>query len=254
VQEDLSTPASAPWGYIRFYEGPCKGYVGQIYSYGVEPSTGKSYVTINKLWHTGSTVFESADPLEPYLSKFMFEDDDGEVPLGLSITSSSPQTKYVLVHGSKFGGDGKTPVCITVREVLFDVNLTAYNTAATAQIAVARTKLNAAGTITYVEVPTLFARYDGSVPTSGDILGKRKGVAFSPDLANCQSVGGTVYFPRPYVYDSTGIDIFAQTVSASVPLAQFLNDWDYYHLRYGSLHCGSNVKRTPPSNWWLNLE
>jgi len=31
----------------------------------------------------------------------------------------------------------------------------------------------------------------------------------------------------------------------------FIDDWDSYYMWYGEIHCGTNVKRTPPSiNWW----
>jgi len=31
----------------------------------------------------------------------------------------------------------------------------------------------------------------------------------------------------------------------------FIDDWNEYHCYYGEIHCGTNVKRTPPTvNWW----
>jgi hypothetical protein len=30
----------------------------------------------------------------------------------------------------------------------------------------------------------------------------------------------------------------------------WLDDWDWYHMQLGEVHCGSNVIRTPNANWW----
>jgi protein-arginine deiminase len=33
--------------------------------------------------------------------------------------------------------------------------------------------------------------------------------------------------------------------------AEFIDDWDIYHLGTGEVHCGSNAQRKPFSNrWW----
>ncbi|MEW5818431.1 MAG: protein-arginine deiminase family protein [Spirochaetota bacterium] len=31
----------------------------------------------------------------------------------------------------------------------------------------------------------------------------------------------------------------------------FIDDWNTYHNEEGEIHCGTNVKRTPPGvKWW----
>jgi protein-arginine deiminase len=55
--------------------------------------------------------------------------------------------------------------------------------------------------------------------------------------------------------DSSGKDVFEEdfktkiTTLTEVPI----DDWTGYHSGWGEVHCGTNVKRTPPSpstDWW----
>ncbi len=33
---------------------------------------------------------------------------------------------------------------------------------------------------------------------------------------------------------------------------EWVDDWDWYHLAWGDVHCGSNVQRTPAGEWWVD--
>jgi hypothetical protein len=83
------------------------------------------------------------------------------------------------------------------------------------------------------------------------------------DLLNANSLpAGTVNVPADWTrleIPEDNVDLFEAFVHVKFHniglTAHFVDDWDMYHLNLGELHCGTNVKRTPPEKssaprWW----
>lgn len=85
-------------------------------------------------------------------------------------------------------------------------------------------------------------------------------VALIPGTANMTVVpletGEThVFMPDPFLRSNSAVDAdpFKDEIEALLPTnlePHWLDDWDNYHIMLGEVHCGSNVIRTPISNWW----
>lgn len=59
------------------------------------------------------------------------------------------------------------------------------------------------------------------------------------------------------------MDIFEAFVAVKLRniglTVHFVDDWEWYHSAEGEIHCGTNVKRTPPElthpqRWWDNYD
>ena len=75
--------------------------------------------------------------------------------------------------------------------------------------------------------------------------------AFNPGAANLQSVVNTLYVPRQYApLNEFSQDIFEEQIKTLLGNnVEFVDTW-MYHILIGEIHCGSNVKRQPITNWW----
>jgi hypothetical protein len=87
--------------------------------------------------------------------------------------------------------------------------------------------------------------------------------AYIPNMVNLQVFNNHLFIPKPYIgrKNSNGDDIFEEEVRKVLegPLGlniHFIDDWMPYHDGGGEIHCGTNVKREPPSNlfWWDHWE
>jgi protein-arginine deiminase len=85
-------------------------------------------------------------------------------------------------------------------------------------------------------------------------------VALIPGTANMTVVplesGEThLFMPDPFLRVNPNIasDDFKTHIEELLPAElepHWLDDWEWYHLALGEVHCGSNVIRTPIANWW----
>lgn len=85
-------------------------------------------------------------------------------------------------------------------------------------------------------------------------------VALIPGTANMTVVplesGEThLFMPDPFLRVNPNIasDDFKTHIEGLLPAElepHWLDDWEWYHLALGEVHCGSNVIRTPIANWW----
>jgi hypothetical protein len=42
-----------------------------------------------------------------------------------------------------------------------------------------------------------------------------------------------------------------ETSAGFTETKRFVDDWSGYHVQFGNVHCGTNVRRSVPSNnWW----
>ena len=52
-------------------------------------------------------------------------------------------------------------------------------------------------------------------------------------------------------------DPFIEMFEALLPTnvtPHWVDDWEWYHLQLGEVHCGSNTKRQPVQEWWTYEE
>jgi len=66
--------------------------------------------------------------------------------------------------------------------------------------------------------------------------------------------GNTLVVSKPFgPRNGSSSDVFETDVVSNLPgfNVRFIDDWYAYHLHGGEIHCGTNVKRTPPAlKWW----
>lgn len=72
--------------------------------------------------------------------------------------------------------------------------------------------------------------------------------------------GPELFLPDPFLradVDDQSTDPFIAEVTSLLPATLSLNwldDWDWYHLAWGEVHCGSNTRRTPNRDWWTDAK
>jgi protein-arginine deiminase len=69
-----------------------------------------------------------------------------------------------------------------------------------------------------------------------------------------------VFLPDPFLRENNSTsstaradDLFIAKFESLLPqnvTPHWLDDWDWYHMQLGEVHCGSNTIRTPNANWW----
>jgi protein-arginine deiminase len=83
--------------------------------------------------------------------------------------------------------------------------------------------------------------------------------ALSPNPANMQWDGPRAWIPKQYsASTSNEPDVFMKnirdTIESNGGTANFIEDWENFHIRFGEVHCGSNARRSPPADWWAKLQ
>ena len=105
-----------------------------------------------------------------------------------------------------------------------------------------------------IELPTLFE----------DLSGYK--VAWTPGTVNLLAFNGHVAHPDPFGPVISGVDMWKQDLMDRLGSKQnglgadgngldvnFVDDWDYYHILDGEVHCGSNPEASAPFSsvtWW----
>ena len=100
-----------------------------------------------------------------------------------------------------------------------------------------------------IRIPALFEEYSGCA------------VALIPGTVNMTVVTMAdeptkLFLPDPFLREDDAPqsdDPLITEVEALFPddlELYFVDDWDVYHMGFGEVHCGSNVRRTPEEGWW----
>ncbi len=145
----------------------------------------------------------------------------------------------------------------TIDEILTDASLIAFNQQKQAQIDAVRSKLVTELGLTYPEdivlIPVLFEPYinrESGIPTTF-------AEAYSPNMVNLLSVGNYyLMIPKPFGPNDSGTDKFEEYISNALnPLGlapHFIDDWTWYHILCGEVHCGTNARRAADldNHWW----
>ncbi|MDP2307012.1 MAG: protein-arginine deiminase family protein [Pseudomonadota bacterium] len=72
--------------------------------------------------------------------------------------------------------------------------------------------------------------------------------------------GPELFLPDPFLRTDVAdqsTDPFIAEVASLLPSSLSLNwldDWDWYHMAWGEVHCGSNTRRTPIRDWWTDAK
>ncbi|XP_074074392.1 protein-arginine deiminase type-4 [Macrotis lagotis] len=85
-----------------------------------------------------------------------------------------------------------------------------------------------------------------------------KAEALFPDMVNMLVLGKYLGIPKPFgpiINGQCCLEEKVQTLLEPLGLkCTFIDDYFTYHLRFGEIHCGTNVRRKPfPFKWW-NME
>jgi Protein-arginine deiminase (PAD) len=244
--------------YVRIYEGAGRGLVGRISSL-----TNTGLLTVDRVWATGYTVKDVSNGFDDV----NFENSLNFRPVSYGIdwtvvgTTPLPSSnnKVVLFSDTLFywlrvppdailANQDAPPAAITVQEILQDQVLEQFNVGNDGIQSIitdfAECELFAEIAVTFREVPVLFCQGTANPFNNG-------AKAFTPNLANCQPLSTEVVFPRPWgprVGNQDTFEAAVQTVANKV----FVDDWLWYHLFGGEVHCATAVKRQfPASDWWM---
>jgi len=161
------------------------------------------------------------------------------------VTNPNETSRYVLVQYPKKWQNG-SPACYAVRELCTQA-WRDYQDGMQSNIDGVRNILNSElglSSADYIKIPTLFDKTFSFYPTK----------ALMPNMVNSLIAGGKIIIAKPFgSKNSSGQDIFEEEAKARITSLPevFIDDWDTYHAQDGEIHCGTNVKRTPPAtNWW----
>lgn len=156
--------------------------------------------------------------------------------------------------------DGKAAT-ISIDDALADTDLMAASQKAQGNIdpVVAKMKLEVGLTDDdIVFLPTLFeAISDG---------GNEYNVAYQPGVVNSRIFNGTAIVPDPFgpmidgedgvkkfVTEALGTDKHALGADGKGLHVSYADDWSFYHVLDGEVHCGSNQEGPPQPEWqWWN--
>lgn len=137
---------------------------------------------------------------------------------------------------------------VTIAEVLDDPDLMAATARAAIEVDAQLEVLKQATGITREEIIFVPFLHEQTYGTS---------VAYQPGTVNGIAISDTLFgVPEPHGPQIDGKDIFkAQLEEAFAAIGvgvHYIENWDYYHVMLGEVHCGSNVRRAIDGEtlWW----
>jgi hypothetical protein len=167
-------------------------------------------------------------------------------------TKPTEQSRYVVVQSSQVHSidDALFPALTCPRGILSNSDYWVYQSDCAVDIEWIKLNLiNGLGLSynDYIEIPAMF--YDAYTSSGWQTA------AYLPGMVNLLVVGNRCIIPKPFGPLSSGTDIFDDYVESELNAigltVNFVDNWDTYHIGFGEIHCGTNVKRTlPVTNWW----
>ncbi|MCB1356228.1 MAG: VWA domain-containing protein [Maritimibacter sp.] len=256
-------PGATVWEYVRIWAdggSEARGQVAHI------SARGNGWVDIDMVWDLPPGLVPESEALLPddEISMWhLIHANEGFESHSAWVVPPEPGDRFVLVEDSQFWFRGRYsdgfPAIITVEEVLQDRNLIDFNEFMVEDLiadVVDLLTFEIAASITIRQVPVLFLGTLLEFDTGGTAF------AYTPGLANMQPMNPQsavpaplqVFYPKPFgPVDAGGIDPFEIEAGLAYGPGLFVDDWDTFHRKFGEVHCGSNVVRIPPANWWMNL-
>ncbi len=101
----------------------------------------------------------------------------------------------------------------------------------------------------FIDIPALYYS-DESNP--------EKASAYMPGMVNLVVWGDRLLIPKPFgalIDGECCVESYVKQAMAKLELTcYFIDDWYYYHIADGEVHCGTNVKRLPFDFKWWEIE
>ena len=169
---------------------------------------------------------------------------------GYEFLSTLPSTKELPLYQRDYGYE-------TVGEILADSSLRALNEEIQAtyiepNIERFKTEFGISEE-EIVRVPMIFEEPSGCYGATATLL---PGVVNMAVFTHEDQKSADAFIPDPFFRSDLGdrasdpyIEMFESILPDGVT-AHWVNDWDWYHVQLGEVHCGSNIKRTALKNWW----
>uniref|UniRef100_A0A8D0DZG7 Protein-arginine deiminase n=1 Tax=Salvator merianae TaxID=96440 RepID=A0A8D0DZG7_SALMN len=177
---------------------------------------------------------------------------------GFRLLLASPSACYKLLkekeqegHGDAMMFDGlKTSKQVSISKLLADKSLRSKNEYFQKCIDWNRDILKEELELTeedIIDIPQLFSP---SFNTS-------KAIAYFPDIVNMLVLGKYLGIPKPFgpiIEEQCCLEEEVRCLLEPLGLScTFIDDFETYHLNYGEIHCGTNVRRKPFSFKWWNM-
>ncbi|MAA78377.1 MAG: hypothetical protein CL916_03890 [Deltaproteobacteria bacterium] len=104
-----------------------------------------------------------------------------------------------------------------------------------------------------VRVPMLFEEPQGCYGATATLL---PGVVNMAVFTHEDQESADAFIPDPFFrsnLSNTSDDPYIEMFESILPegvTPHWVNDWEWYHVQLGEVHCGSNIKRKAVNNWW----
>lgn len=104
-----------------------------------------------------------------------------------------------------------------------------------------------------VRVPSLFERASGC---GGAAVALIPGTINMAVYTNADGTSAELFLPDPFFredFDDPSSDPVIAAIEPLLPASttkHWVDGWDIYHLGWGEVHCGTNVNRSQPVDWW----
>ena len=145
---------------------------------------------------------------------------------------------------------------LAVKQLMEDTALMDNNTSSQSNINTMRSVLQPAlglSTSSFIKIPSLY-KPTTQVISQNPLITRTADVAHIPGMVNCFVDGTKIIMAKPFgPKDDSGKNVLKEYVKRQLPgcTIQFVDDWTFYHIQDGEIHCGTNATRTPPTvKWW----
>ena len=108
-----------------------------------------------------------------------------------------------------------------------------------------------------IRVPMLFEEVPQCYSSTATLF---PGVVNMLVFTNEDGTGADLFVPDPYLrsnLNQVNGDILRNALEERIPegnTIHWVDDWEWYHMALGEVHCGSNVQREPADQWWNHTE
>ena len=199
----------------------CVGHVDEFVTFVPDPSSNKGFKMLITDTEVGYEFFESLDP-------------------------SSTLPKYGADHGySTVGAIVNDNALRMLNEDIqmdyIDPNIEAFKT----EFGLTEDDI--------IRIPMLFEEAPGCGSYTATLLPGTVNMIVAPEAGTGET---DLIMPDPYfrqAVNNQASDPFIEEVNSLLPdgsRPHWIDDWEWYHMALGEVHCGSNTKRTPTSNWY----
>jgi alpha-tubulin suppressor-like RCC1 family protein len=239
------------WNYLRVYAGAGAGQVLKIHVDFPADTNGNYSVEVQGIYKTGTTILPDGSGA-PCLRQCLESGySAGTMP---GVDASVVLVEDSLWRSANQTATGNTPMLFTAKEVLDDINFRTLNLGGIKPLLQSiRDSLAASNgeTVSFVELPVLFINKDQA--EGEPVTNPTNCKALTGNLVNLQASDGQYFLPKPYApLIGVGVDLFEVDVRQKLT-ATFFRTWHSYHIANGEIHCGTNVRRSIPDEWWRKI-